>query len=195
MSDNPEPTASISLVVFQSDRRLGGGDYAQTARIAHRATMSNPDLPVLVFDRRTGRVVDLDLRGDEQEAAARYETSGESRPEPVRRGRPRLGVTAREVTLLPRHWDWLADQPGGASAALRRLVDAARKADEGQSDARMRREAAYGFMSVMAGDREGFEDAARALFAGDLSRLNDLMIAWPSDVAEEIRTILTDDRD
>lgn len=184
MSDNSSP-----LVVFQRDLNLGSGDRTQAALIAREALIASPELPILVFDRTTGRAVDLDLRGSAEEVSARYA------PEhaPARRGRPKLGVTAREVTLLPRHWDWLAAQPGGASAALRRLVEAARKADEGQSGERMRRDAAYAFMSAMAGDRPGFEEASRALFAGDLPRLANLIAGWPKDIAAEVRAVLAGD--
>ena len=91
-------------------------------------------------------------------------------------------MVAREVTLLPRHWEWLARQPGGASITLRRLVEAARKGDTGAADARARTEAAYRFMAAMAGDLPGFEEAARALFAGDRARLEIHMSQWPPDI-------------
>ena len=76
-------------------------------------------------------------------------------------------MVAREVTLLPRHWEWLAQQSGGASVALRRLVDQARRGTEDKDRIRRAQEAAYRFMSAMAGNRPNFEDAIRALFAGD----------------------------
>jgi len=100
------------------------------------------------------------------------------------RGRPKLGVVAREVTLLPRHWTWLNAQPGGASVALRKLVDAARKGNGDGDRRRAGQEATYRFMHAIAGDRAGFEDAARALFAGDLGRFEDAIADWPHDVRE-----------
>jgi hypothetical protein len=103
---------------------------------------------------------------------------------PRRRGRPRLGVVAREVTLLPRHWAWLATQPGGASVALRRLVDDARRAGAGRDRARQARDAAYRFMHALAGDLPGFEEASRALFAGDRDRFAAAVASWPPDVRE-----------
>ncbi len=120
---------------------------------------------VLVFDDSTGRQIDMDLR----DAAP---------AEPVRAGpgRPKLGVVAREVTLLPRHWQWLADQRGGASQALRRMVEAAMKAEGPE---RARRDAAYHFLLAMAGNREGFEDAIRALYADDRARFDFLAQGWP----------------
>lgn len=135
--------------------------------------------PILVFDDASGRVVDLDLRGSTADIVTRLGAP----PEPPRgRGRPKLGVFAREVTLLPRHWDWLAEQSGGASQALRRLIDAARKSDGGQTTAKADRERAYRFLSALAGDLPGFEEVARALFAGDAAAFAQRMAQWPEDV-------------
>jgi uncharacterized protein len=104
-------------------------------------------------------------------------------------GRPKLGVVAREVTLLPRHWQWLSGQPGGASVALRKLVDAARHANSAKDRVRQSQEAAYRFMSAMAGDAPGFEEAARSLFAGDARRFEQCLGAWPEDVRDHTRTL------
>ncbi|GBQ27726.1 putative cytoplasmic protein [Gluconacetobacter sacchari DSM 12717] len=98
------------------------------------------------------------------------------------RGRPKLGVVAREVTLLPRHWEWLAAQPGGASQMLRRLVDQARRSDGGQTGIRDARERTYRFLSALAGNLPGFEEATRALFSGDDSAFAGHMRDWPADV-------------
>jgi hypothetical protein len=106
--------------------------------------------------------------------------------EPRRRGRPKLGVVAREVTLLPRHWEWLNAQPGGASVALRKLVEAARRANGDKDRSRAARDAAYHFMSAMAGNLPQFEEACRALFAGDHRRFTTLIAAWPGDVRDHI---------
>jgi hypothetical protein len=172
--------AAPRFVAFEGVTRIAAGALADVAAAVGRAQASDPAAPLLVFDGATGRVVDLDLRGTEADVRSRYA------PAPPRRGRPRLGVTAREVTLLPRQWDWLAAQPGGASVTLRRLVDAARKADAGAAESRARAEAAYRFMSAMAGDLPGFDEAARALFAGDSDRLAGLIGPWPADVRDEI---------
>ena len=95
-----------------------------------------------------------------------------------------LGVVAREVTLLPRHWEWLAHQPGGASVALRKLVEAARRDPGGKDRVRQAREAAYRFMSALAGNEAGFEEAARALFAGRRVDFETHVGRWPKDVRE-----------
>ncbi|MEN9933299.1 MAG: hypothetical protein RIS17_1872 [Pseudomonadota bacterium] len=133
---------------------------------------------VLVFDDASGRVIDLDLSGSTADIVARLGVPAETRG----RGRPKLGVIAREVTLLPRHWDWLAQQSGGASPTLRRLIDAARKADAGQAEAKAQRETAYRFMAALAGDLPGYEEAIRALFAGDTDAMAASMADWPADI-------------
>jgi hypothetical protein len=178
MEDKDSPA---HLVAFVGGKRLQSGNLAEVAVAARRAMDEDPHATILVFNRETAEVVDLDLRGTEHEVIARHSEADRS---PAKRGRPNLGVVAREVTLLPRHWDWLGRQPGGASAALRRLVETARKADVGV--ARARTDAAYRFMSVMAGNLPGFEEAARALFAGDRVRLRTLLSSWPGDIRDEV---------
>ncbi len=176
-------------VVFDGDRRLATGSRLAVAVAAQARLAAALDASVLIFDPE-GRQVDFDLRGGPAELAARLGEAGVEAPEPPRgRGRPKLGVTAREVTLLPRHWEWLAAQPGGASVALRKLVEAARRQAEGPDRRRAARDAAYRFASVMAGDRLGFEAASRALFAGDAAGFWALAEAWPEDIVEQLRVL------
>lgn len=176
---NAPKAPAFDFVAFAGPTRLAAGGLAEVATAVLRFQV-RADVPVVVFNRLTGEVVDLDLRGGEAEVLARYSAS----PSVPRRGRPNLGVVAREVTLLPRHWDWLRRQPGGASTTLRRLVEAARKTDINRL--RERVDAAYRLMAVLAGDLPGFEEAARSLFAGDRSRLDDLVRPWPQDIRDEV---------
>lgn len=152
------------------------------------ALSRDPAARILVFDDATGQVIDLDLRGSNAEILARLVPAED---QPARsRGRPRLGVVAREVTLLPRHWDWLATQPGGASHALRRLVEEARRRnDTGESEQRKAQETAYRFISAMAGDLPGFEEATRALFANDAARFAIHAEAWPADIRKHAQKL------
>jgi hypothetical protein len=159
-----------SYTGFDGQRWLAAGSLAQVALAARRALASGSAGPVLIFDDRTGRSRDLDMR----------EVADEPRP----RGRPKLGVMAREVTLLPRHWEWLAIQPGGASVALRKLVEQARRDSSGQDARRQAQERAYHFMSAIAGDFPGFEETTRALFADDAHRFIELIATWPRDVRD-----------
>lgn len=168
-------------VVFRGHDRVAAGSQLEAALSAQALA---GEAGVLIFGP-DGRSVDFDLSGDTVDLTRRLSPAEEA---PRGRGRPKLGVTAREVTLLPRHWDWLAAQPGGASVALRKLVEAARKASEGPDRIRAAREAAYRFASAMGGDLPGFEDAMRALFAGDDAAFEAQIEAWPADVAGQLRT-------
>ena len=163
--------------------------------LAVRSALADPvEGPVLVFNDATGRVVDVDTRGSEADIATRLAALAPTAPtprtepelvetaEPRGRGRPRMGVVPREVTLLPRHWEWLAAQPGGASVALRKLVDEARRNHATKDRQREAQERAYNFMSALAGNLPGFEEATRALFASDGPRLSEVTAAWPPDV-------------
>ncbi|MCW4116036.1 DUF2239 family protein [Aurantimonas sp. MSK8Z-1] len=132
---------------------------------------------VLVFDG-TGRAVDVDLRETPAEPDEGDDAQGRGR------GRPKLGVIAREVTLLPRHWDWLAEQRGGASAVLRRLIDEARHREALTGRTRAAQDAAYRFMAAIAGDEPGFEEASRALYAGDRPGFEARVAGWPADVRD-----------
>ena len=159
-----------------------------------KASKALPAEPILIFDDANGRPIDLDLRGTARDVVARLppppnldvSVDDPAAPEPRGRGRPKLGVVAREVTLLPRHWQWLGAQPGGASVALRKLVDAARRASGDRDRSRAAKEAAYHFMSAMAGDLPGFEEAARALFGHDQRQLGELIAGWPGDIRDHI---------
>jgi uncharacterized protein len=195
---------SRSCTAFHGHRLLLSGPLVEVALAVKTATASGPLAPLLVFDDATGRVIDLDLRGTkadivERMSRARQSFIGRSRASPVEeslilkdasepkaRGRPRLGVVSREVTLLPRHWEWLEAQPNGASAALRRLVDEARRGGIPQQQRRTAQEAAYRFMLAIAGDRPGYEEATRALFADDRPALERRIADWPRDIRAHV---------
>ena len=194
-----------SWIAFAGTRRIHSGRPAEVARAAKLA-VDEGEQAVLVFDDAS-RLIDIDFRGSREDVIARLglvddasaQSNGNGKgedaspylenPAPRGRGRPRLGVVAREVTLLPRHWDWLATQPGGASAAVRRLVDAARQSNAEKDRLRTAKESAYRFISAMAGNERGFEEAARALFAGDEARFVAMSDSWPHDVREHARAL------
>ena len=183
-------TEASTYTAFQGHQMIAQGDIFQVAAALCAATGG-----AIIFDDRTGHTVELDLRHGPDAAVAEYlSRTASPEPEPVRagRGRPKLGVVAREVTLLPRHWEWLAAQPGGASAALRRLVEDARRAGAGPERVRHVQETIYRVVSVLAGDLPGFEEAARALFAADLARMDAIIGEWPQPVADYIRRLVRD---
>lgn len=170
--------ASTPAVAFLGDQRLAAGPLADVARAV--AASAEPGRALILL--ADGRPIDLDLRGTPDEVAARLPSPPEAAPRG--RGRPKLGVTAREVTLLPRHWDWLAAQPGGASVALRKLVEAAQR-DPREED-RAARDAAWRAMNILGGNRPNFEEASRALFAGDGPAFRALVADWPADVRDHL---------
>ncbi len=186
------------FTAFFGTRRVAAGSLEAVA-LALRSMADGNGGGALVFDDATGRVVDLDLRGSNGDIVERLKShplygatthgvapQGGATSDPAGRrgrGRPRLGVVAREVTLLPRHWEWLNAQPGGASVALRKLVDEARRAKSGRDRARLAQEATYRFVSAMAGNEPGYEEATRALFAADRQRFQALIRDWPADIA------------
>jgi hypothetical protein len=166
----------MGYTAFLGLRRVATGSATDLVRFLK----DKPQGEIVVFDDSTGSQIDLDLRGKPTEIAD--VPAGTGAGEPRGRGRPRLGVIAKEVTLLPRHWDWLNVQPGGASVALRKLVDEARKTRGDRDRVRAAQEAAYRFMSAIAGNLPGFEEATRALFAYDRRGFTHLVAKWPEDV-------------
>ena len=167
-----EPT----LTVFAGEKRLLTGSlrdvltYLKVQEPAH----------VLIFDDQTGRQRDFDLSGSLEDVLAREVPSAP--PGSLKPGRPKLGVVAREITLLPRHWEWLEAQPSGASAALRRLIDEERKRNPGAEAALQAQAAADRFLSAGWGDLPGYEEASRALYARDEAQFLALSEGWPADV-------------
>lgn len=170
---------SITHVVFAGPRRVACGGLRDVLPVLKRRFDTDSSELVLVFEIETGRQVEFDLRGSLEDVLER-----EAPVKPRGPGRPRLGVHGREVSLLPRHWEWLEQQPSGASAALRRLVEQAIKAQPGKQRARRLRAALSRFLTSMAGDRPNYEEACRALFAGDAARFEALVQRWPKDIRD-----------
>lgn len=185
-SASPLDNATPDAIAFENGERFAQGSLAEVA-LALKKRLARKDHGVVLAFGYGGAVLDLDLTGDEDQIAARYSrpTQPKAGKEAARGpGRPKLGVVAREVTLLPRHWDWLSTQPGGASVALRRLVEEARIARSGRDAVRIAQEAAYRFLSAIAGNLPNYEDALRALFASDGRRFKTMTAPWPPDVAD-----------
>ena len=191
---------SERCTAFAGSRRIAAGDPAEVALKTKEVIEGGEQAPVLIFDDLTSEQLEVDFRGSVKDVLARLEKSagkdipkdvlGQSRDDTTHGpGRPKLGVVGREVTLLPRHWDWLNSQPGGASVTLRKLVEAAKRANAGQDRVRAARDATYRFMAVMAGNLPGFEEATRVLFAKKKDRFKefeDLVRVWPRDIRRHV---------
>jgi uncharacterized protein len=191
----PPPTCTA----FAASRRIASGSLANVAVQAKELWDRDRWAQILIFDDLTSHLIEVDLRGTAEEVRRRIEAPG---PEPVaadspadpaaearRPGRPKLGVVAREVTLLPRHWEWLGAQPGGASVALRKLVDQARNASTGRDRRRHAQDATYRFLTAIAGNEPGYEDALRALFAAGREEFLRASEPWPPDVRDHARRL------
>lgn len=185
---------------FEGFCLIASGTLAVVAAKTKKVIDRGEKAPVLIFDRATGEQIEVDFRGDVSEVVnslpkppstpavvANVESSTANRGP----GRPKLGVEAHEVTLLPRHWEWLRRQSGGASVALRKLVNEASRANEGKDRIRAAQEAAYRFLSAIGGNLSGFEEVTRALFAGDRSRFQELTEGWPKDIRNYGRQMAT----
>ncbi|MGH6876446.1 MAG: DUF2239 family protein [Rhizomicrobium sp.] len=186
---------------FAGTRRIASGDLLNVALKAKAVMDRNKWVQILIFDDVTSNLVEVDFRGSPEDVSRRMKDQGsgpmqssgtsQAEGEPRRPGRPRLGVVAREVTLMPRHWDWLASQPGGASVALRKLVEQARRENQGKDRLRRAQESAYRFLSAMAGNTPGFEEATRALFAGKPEKFDEILETWPIDVRDHAKKLAT----
>ena len=182
--------ACLNCIAFDGIRRIAFGPLADVAPKIKEYTDAHPLARILVFNAENSEPIEIDCRGSLPDVMGRIApvTTEASPPDdvqisqPAGRGRPRLGVVAREVTLLPRHWEWLGTQPGGASVALRKLVEQARRASSTADRIRQSQDATNRFMTAMAGDMDGYEEASRALFAADRQRFESLLAAWPEDI-------------
>ena len=194
------PDQRDPYVAFAGDDCIATGSLAEVALAAHRAGNPSSGTAIVVLDAATSQVVDLDLRGSADDVRVRYDQPGpagsaadtdvDARPRRSGPGRPHLGVVSREVSLLPRHWAWLGTQRGGASAALRRLVEEARHRNVTTDQLEAAQESVDRFMRVMAGDRANYEEALRAFYAGRDEDVARLTAAWPPDVRSHLASLV-----
>ena len=177
-----------TYTAFIGDRLLATGDLKTTLLRTKRRLDRGGGDAVLIFDDHTGGQVDFDFRGTPEQVLERLP----SHPlfAPAGPGRPKLGIVCREVSLLPRHWEWLDHQPQGISASLRRLVEEGMRQEPDQERARAARDAAGKFMWSMAGNLPGFEEASRALYAMDLAAFKRLISRWPTHIRSHLSRLL-----
>ncbi|MHB1955686.1 MAG: DUF2239 family protein [Sulfobacillus sp.] len=190
----PSDLTQIACTAFLGERAIASGTLTHVVSTVKDA-LDDPYLSqVLIFDDAASQQLEIDFRGTKAAVLQRLSQHPDtgpavSRAGPPRVGRPKLGVVAGEVTLLPRHWEWLKSQPGGASVTLRKLVDEARHVREKQDTRRQAQEATYRFMTVMAGDFPHYEDALRALYKGDSARFYHLIRDWAPDIRDHIEEL------
>ncbi|TQI80337.1 hypothetical protein FHU10_4802 [Serratia fonticola] len=188
-----ETVSTAKCTAFLHYQRIAAGSYAEVAQALAALALSAGEL--LVFDDATGSQVDYPWpegyvwpQPEETESALHnHEPTGHPSV-----GRPKLGVVAREVTLLPRHWQWLSQQRGGASAALRRLVDEARRTTAEQDNERRTKENCYRFMSAIAGSLPDYEEAVRALFGQNGDVFAERIAQWPPDIQTHLAWMARD---
>jgi len=185
-----ETTNTAFCKAFAGELLLASGSRYDVACAAKKHIDGKNSDSILIFDRDSSAAIELNLEGSLEEVMDRYsEAPAEKEPEPKQtrsRGRPKLGVVGKEVTLLPRHWQWLQLQNGGPSVALRKLVEQAKRENQEQDSQQTTRYAIYNFMFAIAGDLAGFEEANRALYANDRRRFNFETELWPKDIKEHL---------
>lgn len=182
-----EPRIDRTYSAFAESKKIATGDVLEVATKVKKFLTKEAKAQVLIFDDSTSNQIEIDFRGTPEIVTRRLEALFEKTQEGEKKsgpGRPKLGVVAKEVTLLPDHWEWLARQPGGASVTLRKLVEEAKKKNSAKDQIRMSQEATYKFMTVMAGDLPDYEEALRALYASDTKKFEKLITAWPKDIQD-----------
>ena len=187
---------SDNCTAFAGNEHIASGPLTEVAIRAKAVLDADQTARILIFDAVTAEPIEVDFRGTPDDVLRRIGHHAELSMQHASvaaggrgRGRPRLGVVAREVTLLPRHWDWLGRQPGGASVVLRKLVEEARRSNGAKDVVREAREVAYRFMSAMAGNEPDFEEATRALFAGNKDSFDQAVAAWPPDIRDHATSL------
>lgn len=183
-----------SCIAFSQSRCIAAGNLYDVVAVAKQWLDQNAASNILIFDDISSEPVEVDFRGTLKTVLGRLPSESKAEKplfeEIVRTpGRPKLGVVAREVTLLPRHWEWLAAQPGGASVALRKLVEAASRTNEIKDKQRQAQESAYRFLSAMAGNLPGYEESVRALFANMPEQFGVQTENWSLDIREHARKL------
>ncbi len=175
-----------TYTAFSGTDLLVRGSLSEVLSRTKSLVDEEPSRPVLIFEDGSGRQVDFDFTGTVKEVVDR------ARPKLPANGpgRPRLGVVSREISLLPRHWEWLESRPEGCSGALRRLVEEAQKRDPEAEHRAQARDAAHKFLWAIAGNYLHFEEVTRALYAGDHECMFSLMVDWPPDIRQHTRALL-----
>ncbi|MES3036475.1 MAG: DUF2239 family protein [Bdellovibrionota bacterium] len=184
-----EPRLDRTCTAFADHKMIAKGDIRDVVVKLKEYLKKDTKISFLVFDDLTSAQIELDLRGPTKTVLKKLEDLELSPDKRSGPGRPKLGVQAKEITLLPQHWEWLAIQPGGASVTLRKLVDDAKKKNQSRDQIRQAQEATHKFMTAMAGDLTNYEEALRALYAKDSRTFLKLISAWPKDIRNHTESV------
>ncbi|MBF0298695.1 MAG: DUF2239 family protein [Oligoflexia bacterium] len=177
-----------NYIAFEDSTLIAQGTQLEVALKIKKRLLKDEGIMILIFNERTGKQIDLNLRGSTADIQKRFTPKNEKEEDDLPKvGRPKLGVVSKEISLLPRHWEWLASQPTSASVTLRRLVDESQKRNKDVDAIRLSQNATYCFMSTMVGDLVGYEEALRALYAREEKTFNNYLTAWPKDIREQIK--------
>lgn len=178
------PEVDREYIAFAGAQKIAGGPALEIAPKIRMFMDSNADAEILVFDAKTSAQIEFDLRGTPDQIRRRLKDQFEAIVVSPGPGRPKLGVVCREISLLPRHWEWLATQRGGASATLRRLVEDAKRQNAPQDQLRAAKDAAYKFLSIIAGNLPSYEEAIRALYGDAADKYQKIVKEWPKDIRD-----------
>jgi len=184
------PTRETECTAFSGTQKIARGNVVDVIPAVKAFFEKSGESPVLLFDNTTSAPIEIDFRGSTEEILSNIANFSEgSEEKPANPGRPKLGVISREISLLPRHWEWLSLQPKGASATLRTLVEEAKKKTAPQDEIRKAQNSLHAFMTAMAGNMPGYEEALRALYSGDHTRFGEAISAWEKDIREHTETL------
>tara|TARA_B100001013_G_scaffold338302_1_gene259147 strand:+ start:260 stop:835 length:576 start_codon:yes stop_codon:yes gene_type:complete len=164
---------SSTYIAIHNKSLIAQGELPAVIREAQRQF---PEAEPCLYKLDNGKRVDIDWRGDAEEVIKRLPAA--LVPPAEKRGRPKLGVISKEVTLLPEHWEWLSVQRGGASTTLRRLIDSAMSSMTPAQERRIKQDQLYSMMRVFE-DEAGFEAASRALYRLDEAAFSQAIGNWP----------------
>lgn len=188
MSTANTPSEELTYAAFKKEKLIAEGDLKKVILKTKRELMRSPESAILIFSNETGKTMDFNFQGSENEVLSRLEVFLEPKieidPKEKKVGRPSLGVISREVSLLPKHWEWLACQSGGASAEIRRLVEKAMKQTQAASTVKMAQEKTFRFLNTIAGNFPNFEEAIRSLYRRDLNAFEQIIKFWPVDIKD-----------
>lgn len=183
-------TNETQWIAFDGSKRIAQGVPRDVACLAKAYFESHPHASILFFDAASSRLLHIDLRVDTEHLVRVVDyLSKPAVPANASSGR-KLAAVPQEISLLPRHWEWLETQPGGVSGALRRLVEQAMRTSRPADARRAAQESAYRFMTAMAGDERDYEEAIRALYKGDRAKLESCIATWPGDVRSHVLLLI-----